>query len=50
MEPRHLERLRALVHDCVAKHMYASAVFFADKVLALSGDCAQDVFLLAQVW
>lgn len=42
--------LQLLVHDCLAKHLYGSAIFFADKLVSLS-DCAPaDVFTLAQVF
>ncbi len=43
------ERLRSLVQDCIAKHLYSSAVFYADKLVTLSGHAPADVFLLAQV-
>ena len=43
-----LERLRGLVLDCVSKHLHASAVFFADKLVTLSEGAPEDVFLLAQ--
>ena len=42
-------RLRSLVQDCIAKHMHGSAVFYADKLVTLSGHAPGDVFLLAQV-
>lgn len=32
-----LERLRSLVGDSLGKHMYANAVFFADKLVSISG-------------
>lgn len=43
-----LEALRALVKDCLAKHLYAGAAFFADKLVTLSGGAPADVYLLAQ--
>lgn len=43
------DRLRALVQDCIAKHLYTSAVFYADKLVTLSQHGPGDVFLLAQV-
>ncbi|GHP05355.1 anaphase-promoting complex subunit [Pycnococcus provasolii] len=43
-----LPRMRALVQDALGKHMYASASFFADKLLTLSGGAPADVYLLAQ--
>ena len=42
-------RLRSLVHDCLAKHMYEAAAFFADKLVTLSAGAPQDVYILAQV-
>eukprot|EP00899_Mesostigma_viride_P002645 jgi/Mesvir1/12381/Mv00559-RA.3 len=45
-----LEKLRRLVRDCISKHMATSAVFFADKLVSLSGGCPQDVFLLVQAY
>ena len=42
-------QLRALVQDCIAKHLYSTAVFFADKLVSLTDYGAGDVFLLAQV-
>ena len=43
------ERLLSLVQDCLAKHLYSSASFFADKLVTLSGYDAAHVYLLAQV-
>ena len=48
MQQKHLQRLQTLVHDCLSKHLYASAIFYADKLVSLSGAPA-DVFTLAQV-
>jgi hypothetical protein len=42
-------QLRSLVQDCIAKHLHATAVFFADKLVSLTDYGAGDVFLLAQV-
>lgn len=42
-------RLRLLVQDCIDKHLYASAVFYADKLVTLSGSAPSDVYLMAQV-
>lgn len=42
-------RLRALVQDCLDKHLAVSAVFYADKLVTISGSAPSDVFLLAQV-
>ena len=41
-------QLRSLVQDCLSKHMYGSAVFFANKLMTLGRDPA-DVLLLAEV-
>lgn len=43
-------RLRSLVHDCLAKHMYEAAAFFADKLVTLSRAAPADVYMLAQVY
>jgi anaphase-promoting complex subunit 6 len=40
--------LRSLAQDCIAKHLYTSAVFYADKLVVLSGGAPADVYLLAQ--
>lgn len=45
----HCRRLRLLVQDCLAKHLYSSAVFYADKLVTLSGSDPGDVYMLAQV-
>jgi anaphase-promoting complex subunit 6 len=45
----HCVRLRSLVHDCLAKHMYEAAAFFADKLVTLSRGAQPDVYILAQV-
>lgn len=42
-------RLRLLVQDCLDKHLYATAVFYADKLVALSKSAPSDVYLVAQV-
>jgi anaphase-promoting complex subunit 6 len=47
-DPLQVQRLRGLVQDCLAKQLLSSAVFYADKLVALSGDAA-DVYLHAQV-
>ena len=41
--------LRQLVHDALSKHLYDSAVFFADKLVSLGGGSLVDIFSLAQV-
>ncbi|KAK9828405.1 hypothetical protein WJX81_004996 [Elliptochloris bilobata] len=40
--------LRFLVHDCLAKHMYESAAFYADKLVTVSDGAPGDVYVLAQ--
>ena len=47
--PSQQQRLLALVQDCLAKHLYTSASFFADKLVALSSFEPSNVYLLAQV-
>uniref|UniRef100_A0A0D9VRN4 Uncharacterized protein n=1 Tax=Leersia perrieri TaxID=77586 RepID=A0A0D9VRN4_9ORYZ len=47
MSEEAVERLRGVVRDSVGKHLYASAIFLADKVAAATGDPA-DVYMLAQ--
>lgn len=37
------------MHDCLSKHLERSAVFYADKLVTLSGSNPGDVYLLAQV-
>lgn len=41
--------LRSVVHDCLAKHMYEAAAFFADKLVTASGYAPAEVYTLAQV-
>lgn len=43
------EDLTSLVHDCLAKHLYESAAFYADKLVTLSDGAPADVYVLAQV-
>ncbi|KAL0042944.1 hypothetical protein WJX79_004643 [Trebouxia sp. C0005] len=49
MHHKHVQRLQLLVHDCLSKHLYASAIFYADKLVSLSGAPA-DLFTLAQAF
>lgn len=44
-----LDKLRSVVRDALGKHLYSSAIFFADKLVTVSGAAASDVYLLAQV-
>lgn len=45
----HPDQLRCLVQDCIAKHLYSTAVFYADKLVTLTDYAPGDVYLLAQV-
>ncbi|KAJ8422601.1 hypothetical protein Cgig2_022663 [Carnegiea gigantea] len=47
MREEEIERLRGVVRDSVSKHLYSSAIFFADKVAAFTGDPA-DIYMQAQ--
>ncbi|GLU18055.1 hypothetical protein SLE2022_343770 [Rubroshorea leprosula] len=47
MREEAIEKLRGVVRDCVSKHLYSSAIFFADKVAALTNDPA-DIYMQAQ--
>ena len=49
MQQQQIQRLQLLVHDCLSKHLYASAIFYADKLVSLSGGAPADIFTLAQV-
>lgn len=48
MQVETLRQLRSLVHDCLAKHMYDAAVFFADKLVTLTDHAPAEVYTLAQ--
>lgn len=45
-----MERLRAVVQDSLGKHLYENAIFFADKLVTLSGGEPDDVYRLAQAY
>ncbi|KAK9199108.1 hypothetical protein WN944_014295 [Citrus x changshan-huyou] len=47
MREEEIEKLRGLVRDCVSKHLYSSAIFFADKIAALTND-PTGVYMQAQ--
>ena len=47
MREEQIEKLRGVVRDCVSKHLYSSAIFFADKVAAFTDDPA-DIYMQAQ--
>ncbi|KMT13303.1 hypothetical protein BVRB_4g085610 [Beta vulgaris subsp. vulgaris] len=47
MKEEEIEKLRGVVRDCVSKHLYSSAIFFADKVAAFTSDPA-DIYMQAQ--
>ena len=42
-------KMRCLVHDCLAKHLYDSAIFYADKLVTMSRSADADVYTLAEV-
>ena len=42
-----MEKLRAVVRDCLGKHLYSSAIFFADKLATLAGNATQDLYMQA---
>lgn len=48
--PDQLQVLQNLVHDCLAKHLYDSAIFFADKLVTLSNYAPAEVYTLAQAF
>lgn len=45
-----IHNLQNLVHDCLAKHMYDAAIFFADKLVTLSEYAPAEVYVLAQAF
>ncbi|GAB2278042.1 Cell division cycle protein 16 [Dionaea muscipula] len=47
MKEEEIEKMRGIVRDCVSKHLYSSAIFFADKVAAFTSDPA-DIYMQAQ--
>ncbi|XP_057958484.1 anaphase-promoting complex subunit 6 isoform X2 [Malania oleifera] len=47
MREEEIEKLRGVVRDCLSKHLYSSAIFFADKVAAFTADPA-DIYMQAQ--
>ncbi|KFK42244.1 hypothetical protein AALP_AA2G230100 [Arabis alpina] len=47
MREEEIEKIRGVVRDCVSKHLYSSAIFFADKVAALTND-PSDIYMQAQ--
>ncbi|KAK6934149.1 hypothetical protein RJ641_034304 [Dillenia turbinata] len=40
MREEAVKKLREVVRNCVSKHLYSSAIFFADKVAAFTSDPA----------
>uniref|UniRef100_A0A383WBY8 Uncharacterized protein n=1 Tax=Tetradesmus obliquus TaxID=3088 RepID=A0A383WBY8_TETOB len=44
------DQLRSLVQDCIAKHLYSTAVFYADKLVTLTQYAPGDVYLVAQTY
>lgn len=47
MRDGEVEKLRAVVRDCLGKHLYSSAIFFADKLATLAGNATQDLYMQA---
>lgn len=47
MREQEIEKLREVVRDCMSKHLYSSAIFFADKVATFTNDPA-DIYMHAQ--
>uniref|UniRef100_A0A165Z0Q7 Uncharacterized protein n=1 Tax=Daucus carota subsp. sativus TaxID=79200 RepID=A0A165Z0Q7_DAUCS len=47
MREEDVEKLRGVIRDCMSKHLYSSAIFFADKVAAITSDPA-DIYMQAQ--
>jgi hypothetical protein len=47
MREGEVEKLRAVVRDCLGKHLYSSAIFFADKLATLAGNATQDLYMQA---
>lgn len=50
MDSETIHNLQNLVHDCLAKHMYDAAIFFADKLVTLSEFAPAEVYALAQAF
>lgn len=48
MREEEVEKLRAVVRDCLGKHLYSSAIFFADKLATLAGN-ATDLYMQASL-
>eukprot|EP00197_Chlamydomonas_leiostraca_P013425 CAMPEP_0202878920 /NCGR_PEP_ID=MMETSP1391-20130828/32933_1 /ASSEMBLY_ACC=CAM_ASM_000867 /TAXON_ID=1034604 /ORGANISM="Chlamydomonas leiostraca, Strain SAG 11-49" /LENGTH=229 /DNA_ID=CAMNT_0049561209 /DNA_START=12 /DNA_END=697 /DNA_ORIENTATION=+ len=44
------QRLRDLVHNSISDHLYASAIFYADKLVTLTNGAPSDVYLLAEAY
>lgn len=47
MKEKVVAKMRGVVRDCVSKHLYSSAIFFADKVAAMTSD-PTDIYMQAQ--
>ena len=45
-----LQNLRSLVHDCLAKHLYDAAIFFADKLATFTDYAPIEVYNLANAF
>ena len=50
MDASSLQNLRSLVHDCLAKHMYDAAIFFADKLTTFTNYAPIEVYNLANAF
>ncbi|KAH7624830.1 hypothetical protein Ndes2526B_g00197 [Nannochloris sp. 'desiccata'] len=50
IDPNALHNLRSLVHDCLAKHMYDAAIFFADKLAMFTSYGPVEVYNLANAF
>ena len=50
MSPAPLDMLRCVVQDSMGKHLYDNAIFFADKLIALSDNDPDDVYRLTQAF
>lgn len=47
MKEESIDKLRGVVRDCVSKHLYSSAILFADKIAAFTSD-PTDIYMQAQ--
>jgi hypothetical protein len=47
MRDAEVVKLRAVARDCLGKHLYSSAIFFAGKLVTVAGNATQDVYMQA---